>query len=179
MTFIKKLSLAAALVAASSVASAATYNLGTSEFPLNSSGSASAIAVTDGTGSFFDIFNFKTASTPTADWSALAFDASAVKFDYIDLYSGFDAVAANWIGGFGAETGGTLARILAGDFNLTPYTEYSVMVSGVSYIAGDEYTFNAGPISAVPEASTVAMMLGGLGLVGFMANRRRKTAQAV
>lgn len=30
------------------------------------------------------------------------------------------------------------------------------------------------PVSAVPEASSIAMMLGGLGLVGFMANRRRK-----
>lgn len=30
------------------------------------------------------------------------------------------------------------------------------------------------PVSAVPEPSTYALMLGGLGLVGFMASRRRK-----
>lgn len=34
-------------------------------------------------------------------------------------------------------------------------------------------TYNS-PVSAVPEASSIAMMLGGLGLVGFMAARRRK-----
>ena len=33
-----------------------------------------------------------------------------------------------------------------------------------------------GQLAPVPEASTYAMMLGGLGLVGFMAARRRRTA---
>jgi len=32
------------------------------------------------------------------------------------------------------------------------------------------------PISPVPEPSAIALMLGGLGLVGFMASRRRKQA---
>lgn len=32
------------------------------------------------------------------------------------------------------------------------------------------------PVSAVPEASSIAMMLGGLGLVSFMAARRKKQA---
>jgi hypothetical protein len=34
------------------------------------------------------------------------------------------------------------------------------------------------PVSAVPEAETWAMMLGGLGLLGFMARRQRKSADA-
>jgi len=43
----------------------------------------------------------------------------------------------------------------------------------------DDFTFyaydvsEAGIASAVPEPSTIAMMLGGLGLVGFMARRRK------
>lgn len=38
------------------------------------------------------------------------------------------------------------------------------------------FGFDAVSVSAVPEASTLAMMAGGLGLVGFMAARRRKQA---
>jgi hypothetical protein len=38
--------------------------------------------------------------------------------------------------------------------------------------AGDEYTFNA-PAAAVPEPETYAMLLTGLGLVGFAARRKR------
>ena len=42
---------------------------------------------------------------------------------------------------------------------------------------GGTYTLHiAQAVSAVPEPSTIALMLGGLGLVGFMANRRRKEA---
>lgn len=40
--------------------------------------------------------------------------------------------------------------------------------------AMDDFVFNN--VSAVPEPSTYALMLGGLGLVGFMASRRRKQA---
>jgi hypothetical protein len=43
-------------------------------------------------------------------------------------------------------------------------------------VTGDfvQYTIK-GTVSAVPEPSTYALMLAGLGLVGFMSNRRRKS----
>ena len=42
--------------------------------------------------------------------------------------------------------------------------------------ANDFYSITEIQVSAVPEPSTYALMLGGLGLVGFMAMRRRRTA---
>ena len=41
-------------------------------------------------------------------------------------------------------------------------------------LVNDSLYFKASITSAVPEPSIVALMLGGLGLVGFMANRRKK-----
>jgi hypothetical protein len=63
----------------------------------------------------------------------------------------------------------------AGDFfSLSSSGIASATLSTTStgdYIFVDNFT-----VSAVPEPSTYALMLGGLGLVGFMAARRRKQA---
>lgn len=51
-------------------------------------------------------------------------------------------------------------------------------VTSVSWTAhgvlSDGYAFDSINVSPVPEPSTIALMLGGLGLVGFMAARRQK-----
>ncbi len=39
---------------------------------------------------------------------------------------------------------------------------------------GNTGAYLSSPVSPVPEPSAIALMLGGLGLVGFMAARRRK-----
>ena len=50
---------------------------------------------------------------------------------------------------------------------------YRIDVAGdVSGSTGSTYTLDA-TVSAIPEPSTYALMLGGLGLVGFMARRRK------
>jgi hypothetical protein len=52
----------------------------------------------------------------------------------------------------------------------------TVPVNDVSGFGGVQYALHLeGTVVPVPEASTYGMMLAGLGLVGFMASRRRKS----
>lgn len=60
----------------------------------------------------------------------------------------------------------------------TAYTiDYQAVVpqADPSNFGGVKYALHLEGVAAVPEASTYGMMLAGLGLVGFMASRRRKS----
>ena len=83
------------------------------------------------------------------------FDSGVISVDidgtnYINDYTIAGYTPFDGYFGFTASTGGLNDYHKVANFNLT--------------------------VSAVPEPSTYALMLGGLGLVGFMAARRRKTA---
>jgi hypothetical protein len=56
--------------------------------------------------------------------------------------------------------------------NLSAGSYYAVITGKTFGLAGGEYG-GAVSISAVPEASTLAMMLAGLGMLGFVASRRK------
>lgn len=65
----------------------------------------------------------------------------------------------------------TLSKISKTNLNSLVLAGANSGVFPISYTGRD---INISAVSAIPEASTITMMLGGLGLVGFMAARRKK-----
>jgi hypothetical protein len=115
-------------------------------------------------GSFTDIYNFTIATLSEVTGYALSVSANKYNIDSFSLTLNSGTTVLG--GPVGA--GSTI------DFlGLTPGS-YSFDVNGAGVgTAGGKYTINASTV-AVPEPSTWAMMLGGLGLIGFMSYRRRQ-----
>jgi len=169
MKMINKMGLAASLVLASSLASANVYNLGditaiTTDVTVDTDTNAGVV------GAFTDTFAFTL--TEGNFFAALATSAVSSISSFTDIsVSGTTGTTGNIFGIFsfatisGEALGQTTEVFLdAGSYNL--------MVSGVASASSTGYTLNT--VTAVPEPSSIALMLGGLGLVGFMAARRKK-----
>ncbi|MCF6346334.1 MAG: FxDxF family PEP-CTERM protein [Thiomicrorhabdus sp.] len=170
MKMINKMGLAASLVLASSLASANAYNLhditnSTTDFDVPSSAE----------GFFTDTFQFSLSGSSLGHtFAALATSSVTSISNFLDI---------ELVGG----TSGTVYDI-AGVFSVAEYTEastggsinlsdgsYVLSISGIAGVNSTGYTVNT-VTSPVPEPSSIALMLGGLGLVGFMAARRSKKA---
>lgn len=123
---------------------------------------------------FADRFSFTTTSTGDLTADLVSLSGNAKNGLDITGFSLFDA-SGSILGGTQLSTGLTDQWSLSYD-NLTAGTYY-VQVSGsvLSNASGKYYADIA--LAPVPEPETYGMMLAGLGVVGFMA-RRRKKAQA-
>ncbi len=160
-----KMGLAASLVLASNVASADSYDL--FDHPLNFAHVVSA------SGSFTDVFSIVLDDNATGD---ILFSAAT---DSISAFTSltFSGNSVNLVGNTGffgnfslAEVGVNVTGLVAGTYTIT--------IAGESMYDGAGYSVDSTleAVSPVPEPSSIALMLGGLGLVGFMAARRSKKA---
>ena len=117
-------------------------------------------------GTFTDVFTF----TPSLSGPAFASGAliNFSLFDYGDLSSITASLNNNAF---------TASSTVPGLFTLDPVLlgagPLTLTISGIVTSAGGSYGGNLN-VLAVPEPETYAMMLGGLGLLGFMARRRKK-----
>ncbi len=152
-------------------AGASDVNFG-SITPTSTPGTAlPAFDVFGAAGSFLDHWRFTPASTAT-------FNLNNVNTSF-GLFSGLDAT----LYGPGPTAIATDApnTLVIGPTLLTAGLQYDLQISGTatagaSYYVGTSYlTSVAAPI---PEPETYAMMLAGLGLMGYVARRRRQKGDA-
>jgi len=112
-------------------------------------------------GSFSAMFEFSLASTSEVSFTGF----TTLPVFALGLFDSADALVAGGL--FSPTTFGTsftTTTLSAGDYYYAP-------VFALSGSAGDMYTFES-TVSAVPEPETYAMMLAGLGMLGFVARRR-------
>lgn len=124
---------------------------------------------------FSDQYTFTATTASTLSAELLSFSGVArngLDITGFDLYSGTGLL----LSGTQLATGATDSWSLAG--TTLAAGDYYVQVSGtaMSRAAGKYYADVA--LAPVPEPETYAMMLGGLGLLGFTARRRNKKLDA-
>ncbi|MBI3430912.1 MAG: PEP-CTERM sorting domain-containing protein [Hydrogenophilales bacterium] len=156
-----------------------TYNMGT----LSTTPYVNAATVTAGsvftlpsTGTtqynFTDTYNFSvpnslvasTAVTVDLSLGNLSFDISNLK---LDLFAGSTWLAGDMVTGSSDVSVSVASPVTAGSY----YFLVRGFADGIGTNQGI-YTFTA---AAVPEADTYAMMLAGLGLIGYTVSRRKRS----
>jgi hypothetical protein len=117
-------------------------------------------AVTGGTGGL-DMSGW------TANWTGLDIGLGAGAWQVLNASSGMPT---------SGYTNGTAIFNWSGIYGDAYTLDYTATVQSGPF-SGQKYALHLEGVTAVPEASSYAMMLAGLGLVGGMAARRRKQAE--
>jgi hypothetical protein len=177
----KKAALTLALVGTFGSAQAATVALNGSDFPYDLGADptdANAYSVTHAPGSFSDVFTFSLAEGGDTISSAVSLflpgiNSEAASYNIINgTVSLFHDIDGDGVAGTNTELGsvdfGNSNGVLA--VNDVAAGSYFWTVAGEAVGAnGGLYLYAA---NTIPEPGTYAMMLAGLGLLGFMAKRR-------
>ncbi|QHJ00693.1 PEP-CTERM sorting domain-containing protein [Xylophilus rhododendri] len=174
----KKLCLAGALVLSlgSSLAEAATVDLGTVSGTTTTGSSTSS-------GSFSDLYNFSVGANDGTAFvsSAVTFGSYGVTLSSISLYAGTftSASALSGLTAIFSSSSTSLVNLGNGIYSntvsgatvsLSSLSDYTLVVTGTS--AGSSAYTTLISVAAVPEPESYAMLLAGLGLMGCVVRRR-------
>lgn len=184
----KQTLVALALAGAFSSAQAATISLDGGDFPYDLGANptdANAYSVTHATvGSFTDIFTFSL--TSLSDTISSAVSLFLPELGGGDSYDIDNGSLSLWSDPEGDGAGGADAQLASTTFGETNgILEVNSVAAGSYYwaVAGDAVGVNGGAYlfaantAPVPEPETYAMMLAGLGLLGFVGKRRMKSSR--
>lgn len=156
--------LAVSLAASAFAASATTFAIGT--LPLAPAVYSHTESVS---GNFTDIYNFLFPATgATASGSAVSINISpilSITDIQVSLYTSSNVFVAS---------GATGASSVVFNTPLTPGASYYYRLTGTATgTGGGTYSFLASA-APIPEPGTYALMAMGVGVIGLLANRRRK-----
>lgn len=180
----KKALFAVALASAVSSAQANTVSLTGASFPYDLGANPTdenIYSVTHNVESFLDVFTFSLTSTSDTISSAVALlfpGLSGVGSSY-EINNGTLSLFSDPDGDGAAGVNTQIATATFGDS--TGVLAYNNAAAGSYYwaVAGDAvgsnggvYLYSANTAAVVPEPETYAMMLAGLGLIGFIGRRR-------
>lgn len=168
---------AAAVLATSSFGAFAAAAPSVNEFDLGAieidGGALFGNKWTTSAGAFIDKFSF---SIPTWSDAGGSVTSSKVtvrgKTQDVDITDFYLTSAAGRIGG-DQISGGALEWWTFETMGMAPGAYVLHVVGNVVGNAGGSYAGQFGTLSVVPEASTLAMMLAGMGIVGAVARRRK------
>lgn len=180
----KKALLAIALAGAVSAAQAGTIGLTSGDFPYDlgaNPNDENIYSVTHQPESFYDIFTFSLTTASDTISSAVSLllpnpfqpgTSYEINNGTLSLFSDPDGDGAAGVNAqlattnFG-DTNGTL-----GYFNVDAGSYYWAVAGDAVGSNGGVYLFAANTAAVVPEPETYAMMLAGLGMIGFIGRRR-------
>lgn len=161
----KKLTILAALIATS--VSSAWAAGGSLSFVGNTASFSSSVS-----GSFTDVWTFNV----VAPGASAAVSATNIEFAGAGGITGFAGVLALVpLSSSSVSTPPVVVNLLSGFTGLLAAGAYNLTVSGTAGAGGASYGGNV-VLTPVPEPETYALMFAGLGIVGFVAARRRNRA---
>ncbi len=174
-------SLAAGVVAlAAAVGAQAGGTIGSGPLPVPSTWTVTGSL--SGTGTISDIWDFATAGTSSANGSASNTYVTISGLGVLNKITSFaakiDGNALTALPDFNTDLGGGNS-ITQQMLTIAPFTlaagSHSLTISGIVGSGGGSYsaTLALAPVAVVPEPETWALMLAGVGAVGFLARRRK------